>query len=363
VVEEGAEQRDARRHQLEVGAHVGREVGPHGGDVALGVGRQLHVLDLAPALDGGDGVLAAPLGPAGGLAPAAGHRHRDELLGVDVELGAEAPAHRRRHDPQLVLGHAGGGGEHHLEDVGDLGGRVDGHVAAVHAGHHGHAPGLHGLGDEPLLDVGLADRVGGAGEGGLDRVGVGREGPGVGLVGTQAVVDHDPVGGGVGQVGDRLQRLVVHDHGVDPVGRRVAAVGHDHGHDVADVAGLVGGDRVVVRGLHVRGHRPGAGHGGDPGVGQVAGGQDLVDAVHLEGGAGVDAADAGVGVGAAHHAQPHGAGDREVVHEAGLAGEQPGVLLAEQALAEGTGGGRGVGGGHAGTPPSAAASTALTMLW
>src|SRR4029453_3662656 len=110
------------------------------------------------------------------------------------------------------------------------------------------------------------DRVGGAGEGGLDRVGVGREGPGVGLVGTQAVVDHAPVGGGIGQVGDRLQRLVVHDHGVDPVGRRVAAVGHDHGHDVADVAGLVGGDRVVVRGLPVRGHQPGAGRGGDPGV-------------------------------------------------------------------------------------------------
>ena len=53
------------RDELQVGAHVGEQLRPHRGDLAVGVGRQLDVLDLAPALDRGDGVLRALFGPAG----------------------------------------------------------------------------------------------------------------------------------------------------------------------------------------------------------------------------------------------------------------------------------------------------------
>ena len=367
VVQERPEQRDPGRDQLQVGAHVRQQVGPHRSDPAVGVGGQLHVLDLAAALDGGDRVLRAALVPAGGDAEAPGHGHGDQLLRVDVELGPEATTHRRGDDPQLVLGHAAGGGDHHLEDVGDLGRRVDGEVAAVHAGDRGNPPRLEGPGDEPLLHVGLADRVGGGRERGVDRGGVGRQRPRVGLVGAEAVVDDGAVAGRLLEVGHRGQRVVVDDDSVRGVGRPVAAVGHDHGDDVADVAGLVRRQREVLGRLHVLGDGPGARHGRRPGVPQVGGGEHLADARHLERGAGVDAADAGVGVGAADHGEPDRPGDLEVVDEPGLAGEQPGVLLAQEALAEGTTGrsglGAGVGGRHAETPSPAADITARTMLW
>ena len=53
--------------ELQVAAHVGDELDPHGGELAVGVGGQLDVLDLAPALHGGLGALGALLDPA--------HRH------------------------------------------------------------------------------------------------------------------------------------------------------------------------------------------------------------------------------------------------------------------------------------------------
>ena len=80
VVEERAEQRDAGRDQLEVRAHVRQQLHPDGGDLAVGVGGELDVLDLATALDGGDGVLAAVLGPPRRDAEALGDGDGDELL-------------------------------------------------------------------------------------------------------------------------------------------------------------------------------------------------------------------------------------------------------------------------------------------
>ena len=138
------------------------QVHPDRGDLAVGVGGQLDVLDLPAALDGGVGVLAAALGPPRRHLELPGDGEGDELLGVDVELRAEPAADRRGDHPELVLGHAGGGREHHLEDVGDLGGRLHGDLAAVGLGHHGHAPRLHGRRDQPLLDVALLHDVGGA---------------------------------------------------------------------------------------------------------------------------------------------------------------------------------------------------------
>ena len=199
------------------------QVHPHGGDLAVGVGGQLDVLDLPAALDGGVGVLAAALRPPRRHAELPGDGEGDELLGVHVELRAEPAADRRRDHPELVLGHAGGGREHHLEDVRDLGGRPHGDLAAVGLRHHRHAARLHGRRDQPLLDVALLHHVGGVGEGGVDRGLVGDELPRVALVGAEGVVDHDAVGQRVVEVDDRLERLVAHVDGADGVGRRVAA--------------------------------------------------------------------------------------------------------------------------------------------
>jgi hypothetical protein len=128
-VEERSEQWDARRDQLQVGAHVGGEAHPYRGELAVGVGRQLDVLDLAAPLDAGDGVLGAGLVPAHRSAELAGERHAEQFLGVDVELGAEPAADGGSDDAELVFGHAEGDGDHHLEHVGDLGRGVQRHVA------------------------------------------------------------------------------------------------------------------------------------------------------------------------------------------------------------------------------------------
>ena len=66
-----------------------------------------------------------------GQAELVGQGDGQHLVGVDVELCAEAAAHRGSDDPELALGDAGGGGDHHLEDVRDLGGAVERDLAAV----------------------------------------------------------------------------------------------------------------------------------------------------------------------------------------------------------------------------------------
>ena len=103
MVEERAEQRDAGRDQLQVRAHVDEQLDADRGHLAVGVGGELDVLDLAPSLDGRDRVLAAVLGPAHGDAELARQGDRDQLFRVDVELRAERAADRRRDHTQLVL--------------------------------------------------------------------------------------------------------------------------------------------------------------------------------------------------------------------------------------------------------------------
>ena len=76
----------------------------HRGDAAVRVGRQLDVLDHAPAVDGRLGVLRALLGPPDGPLEPLGDREADRLLRVDVELGPETAADRGCDDPHLVLG-------------------------------------------------------------------------------------------------------------------------------------------------------------------------------------------------------------------------------------------------------------------
>ena len=188
-----------------------------GGELAVLVGGQLDVLDLAAALDRGQGVLAALLVPAHGHAVLAGQRHAEQLLGVDVELRAERPTDAGRHDPHLVLGDAEGEGGHDLQDVRDLGGRVQRHAAAERLRHGGHRPRLHRHRDETLLDVALLDGVGGGGERGVDGVLADLELPRVALVRARVVVDDDPVAQRVLEVDHGGERLVLDVDGAERV--------------------------------------------------------------------------------------------------------------------------------------------------
>ena len=93
-------------------AHAGLDGQVHG--VALAG----HLKDLVPIVDELDGPVEL-----------AGEPARAEVLGEHVELLAEAAAHLGLDDPHLVLGHAHGGGQVALQEVGDLGGGPDGEVA------------------------------------------------------------------------------------------------------------------------------------------------------------------------------------------------------------------------------------------
>ncbi len=198
------------------------------------------------------------------------------------------------------------------------------------------ARGLHRHRDQALLDVALADRVGGRGERLVDGtlVVLDEQVPGVARVGAEVVVDHDPVGQRVLEVDHGLERLVLHVDRFERVAGRGGAVGEHARHAVTRVARLRRGERVVRRVLHVVGDGPCARHRPAPLIGQVGSRVRRPDARDGERARHVDRRDAGVGVRAAQHREVQGAGDLDVVRELGFAGEQRGVLAPQQPLAD-----------------------------
>ena len=363
VVEEGTQQGDAGSHELEVRPHVGKQPNPHGADLPVGVGSQLDVLDLPPALDRRLGVLGPVLVPPHRPLEPAGQSGTEELLGVDVQLGAEPSADRGGDHPQLGLGHAEAEAQHHLEDVWDLGGRVHGVLVAERLGHHADTAGLHGFRDEPLLDVALSHGVHGLGEGPLHGLWFGGQLPGVGRVGRQLGVDQHPVGDGVLEVDHGREDVVVHRHESGGVLGHVGRLGDHGGHRVPHVPGVLDGQRQVGRIEHLRRDRPGAGQGLGPLVAEIGAAEGGHDPRQGQGGRGVDRADAGVGVGTAHQPDVQGARYDEVVDESSLARQQARVFPPGHRGPDDPGH-TGIGDSHtSASRPPAAARTALTMLW
>ncbi len=129
------------------------------------------------------------------------------LLGVDVELRAEAAPDGGRDHPHLLLGNAQRQRGHDLEDVRDLRGRVQDHVAAVRLRYRGDGAWFHRHRDEALLNVLLADRVRRCRERLVDLtlVTFDLEIPRVALVGAQFVVDHDSVAERVVEIDHRCR--------------------------------------------------------------------------------------------------------------------------------------------------------------
>ncbi len=262
-------------------------------------------------------------------------------------------------DAQLLLGHAHRDREHDLEDVGDLRRRVDRVLLGERLRHHAHAAALHRHRNEPLLHVPFLDRVRGVRERVVDGLRIGHQRPRVGRVRAEVVVDDDTIGERILELDDRGQRVVVDDHFVGGVARFVRAVRDDDCHRVADVAGLVDRDRAVVGVLDVVGDRPRQRHRLGPVVDEVGAGEHRDDAGHRGRGLGVDRADAGVRVRAAHDLEVQRARDVEVGDVLRFAGEERRVFLAQHSAAHDR--------AHRATPAvvraSAAASTAFTMFW
>jgi hypothetical protein len=125
--------------------------------------------------------LAAGLGPLDRLARAGGPQQADDLLGVDLQLAAEAAADVGSHHAQLVLGHPGDHREHDPQDVRHLGRGPHRVVVALRLDDD--RAGLHERRDQPLLHEPAADHDLGVGEG---LVGVGT---GAGLAAVEDEVE------------------------------------------------------------------------------------------------------------------------------------------------------------------------------
>jgi len=217
-----------------------------------------------------------------------------------------------------------------------------------------------GKGDVVVLHTGWLSMLAqdpkrfGGGEPGIEIAAAQR--PLVAPVGAQLLVhERRAVGQRRLHVGHDRQRVVVDEHLRRRVDHRVAVVA-DHQRDrVADVVHLVLGQRPVRRVVDLDPRR-------HPGHRQRRREVEVVPREHgaharvLARSGRVDGQDLRVRLGRAHERRPQLPGDVDVVDVARAAHDQPRVLLALDRPADPR---LGHGGGHA----SAAASTALTMLW
>ena len=103
---ERPQRRDQRRQQHVVGTEVSHDLDVEGGDRAVALGAQLRVGDLVATLMGDGHVLGPSLDPLHRRPQFARGPAGQQLLAVDLELGAEATPHLGSDNPDVVLAQA-----------------------------------------------------------------------------------------------------------------------------------------------------------------------------------------------------------------------------------------------------------------
>ena len=290
----------------------------------------LDVVDLAALLVGCDEVLAPVLGPLH-RAPERDRSVRDQdLLGIEQhDLRPEAAPDVRRHDVHSELGEPEEPGEAVLDRQRRLRRVPDFQVSSprVPLGHH--PAGLDRAAAAALDREPLAQHVRRAGHRGLrvaDRLAKARR-PVVRHVGVHAWRPGPERGR---EVGHHRQRLVLHLDERKRVLGDVAAVGDDEGHDLADVAHFVDGERplgAAVRQGRVRDQE----RRRLIQLAELGRRQYQVHAGHAARGGSIDPRDPRVGVRAPERCGVHDAGRIHVVDEAAEPLQEPWVLVARDA--------------------------------
>ena len=288
------------------------------------------------------------------------------LVVVAEDLAAEAAAHVRRDDAQLVLGNAQHEGrQDEAQHVRVLRRRPQRVVARALVVLRRRGARLHGVGDQAVVDeVELGD-VRGLGERGID-IGLHADFPVVDQVARRLGMDLGrALVERLGEIDVGGLHVVVDLDRLGGVLGLVVAVGHDHGDRVADIAHRIDRHhrmrrRLVRLAVLVLDH-PAADQAADLGVDQVLAGEDLDHARHLLGRRGVDALDLGVGVRRTQEVGVGRARERQIVDIAAGSGQEALVFRPKNAGADSGGG------GHGYTPADfmagAAARIAFTMLW
>ncbi len=308
----------------------------------IAVARQgdLRVVDLSALLGGGDEVLRAVLDPLDRPLELEGDPGDEHLFRIEHhDLGAEAAADERGHQPHLVLGEAEHGGEAVAHGDGSLGGVPDRELLGPRVPLRDHAPVLDRRRGPAVVVEAAPDHHVGLGPGGLViplLLGdVGRE--------VRADVLMDERGAGLQRllhVHHRRQRLVVDLDVRQRVLGHVAGDGHDHGDGLAELPHLVLRQRdlrplVEDHPLHRR--RRHEQRAVLPVVPEILRRVDRDHPLALPRPRGVDPEDAGMGVRAAQEGDVKHPRQIEVVHEQRPPGEQAGVLVALGAGADGLG--------------------------
>src|SRR5437868_5948080 len=252
--------RDGRREQLVVRAEVCDDVVAQARQSAVQLTADLYLADLAAPVNRRLHVLAPRLDPLGG--PAQSHRNPSEqgLLGVDVQLRAEAAADFRRDDTELVFGDADHQRDLRTHEVRYLRRRPEGQLLLSRKVSCQHPARLHRDGREALIGDALPDYFVRGSERRLD----------VALAGGQFIRDvvaelfvyHRAALRRLLRVNDRGQLLVVNHDEVCRVARGVSVRGDDGRDGVADEVDLVRGEDSVVGHLQV-GQVARARHGAD----------------------------------------------------------------------------------------------------
>ena len=259
--------RDARGERGEIGAHVRRRVHAHGEELAVLVQRELGLGDVVAAVRVGHERLGALGGPLHRPVHLLRRPGDDDVLGVEVDLRAEAAADVGRDDAHLVLGQAEHEGGHQQPlDVRVLARDVE-RVAVVGAAvARVRRARLDRVRDQPVVDELERRDVRRAGERLVDR-GLVAERPDVaGVVRRDVVQLRGPRLARVDGVDDRRQHFVVDLDQLGGVLRLPQRLG-DHDRDVvADVRTLPCASDRMRRLLH----RLAVDVGDQPAAGQAA---------------------------------------------------------------------------------------------
>ena len=222
-------------------------------NLAGGVERHLGMRYMIAAVRVGEERLAAVRNPFHRASDALRRPQRHHFLGIDEDLRAEAAADIGRDDAQLVLGrHADKGRDDQTRHMGILGGVPQRERAGAGVEFADRGARLHGVRHQAVVDdVELGDVLGGFERGvrppwdrrdAIDRSCSGRD-----LVNLRRAGLLRRRG-----IGDRRQHPVVDFHFLRGIARLRQRFGDHDRHRIADMAGLVHGQRRMRRHLHRR---------------------------------------------------------------------------------------------------------------
>ena len=252
---ERGEGRDERREDRVVAAHVGDDLAVDGGDRTVVLDPHAHVVDLVASVVRRGHVVRArgrPLHRPAEPARAPGH---ERLLGVHLQLRAEAAADVGGDHADALLGDAELAGQERAHEERDLRGRGQRQGVAAPLGHH--RAWLDRRSRRAVVDDAPLDDLVRLGEPGLEVAAAQR--PLEGLVRPEVLVDdRSAVLERLLRVGDDRERVVLDHDLLGRVDHRVLVLAEDDRDRVADVADLAAGQRPVVGRAHLHaGRRPG----------------------------------------------------------------------------------------------------------